>query len=61
MLEYADIKKRRHKFYWILTFGFAYFILKGLWNLSVLIYNHAFDFITFVFNKSANTWKTVGK
>ena len=61
MLEYADIKKRRHKFYWILTFGFAYFILKGLWNLSVLIYNHAFDIITFVFNKLANTWKTVGK
>ena len=61
MLEYANIKKRRHKFYWILTFGFAYFILKGLWNLSVLIYNHAFDFITFVFNKLANTWKTVGK
>ena len=26
MLEYADIKKRRNKFYWILTFGFAYFI-----------------------------------
>ena len=61
MLEYADIKQRRHKFYWILTFGFAYFILKGLWNLSVLIYNHAFDFITFVFNKAANAWKTVGK
>tara|TARA_B100000530_G_scaffold240896_1_gene157081 strand:+ start:331 stop:516 length:186 start_codon:yes stop_codon:yes gene_type:complete len=61
MLEYADIKKRRHKFYWILTFGFAYFILKGLWNLSVLIYNHVFYFITFVFNKLANTWKTVGK
>ena len=61
MLEYADIKKRRHKFYWILTFGFAYFILKGLWNLSVLIYNHAVNFITFVFNKLANTWKTVGK
>ena len=61
MLEYADIKKRRHKFYWILTFGFAYFILKGLWKLSVLIYSHTFDFITFVFNKLANTWKTVGK
>ena len=61
MLEYADIKKRRHKFYWILTFGFAYFILKGLWNLSVLICKRAYAFITFVFNKVANTWKTLGK
>ena len=61
MLEYADIKKRRHKFYWILTFGFAYFILKGLWNLPVLIYKNVFRSITFVFNKLANTWKTVGK
>ena len=61
MLEYADIKKRRHKFYWILTFGFAYFILKGLWNLSVLIYNSAFAFITFVLNKVANMCKILGK
>jgi hypothetical protein len=61
MLEYADIKKRRHKFYWILTFGFAYFILKGLWNLSVLIYKRAFAFITFVLNKVANMWKILGK
>jgi len=59
MLEYADIKQRRHKFYWILSFGFAYFIFKGFWNLSVLICKHLFAFINFVSNKALNALKKV--
>ena len=59
MLEYADIKQRRHKFSWILSFGFAYFIFKGFWNLSVLICKHLFAFITIVLNKALNALKKV--
>ena len=57
MLEYEDIKQRRHKFYWILSFGFAYFIFKSFWNLLVLICKHSFAFITFVSNKALNALK----
>tara|TARA_B100000029_G_scaffold36453_1_gene34286 strand:+ start:32 stop:211 length:180 start_codon:yes stop_codon:yes gene_type:complete len=40
MLEYSDIRRRRHKFYWVISFGFAYFIVNGIWKTLVFIFKN---------------------
>ena len=57
MLEHSDLKRRRRKFYWILTFGFAYFIVKGIWNLLIFLYKKTHKFISLVLNKVSNSTK----
>tara|TARA_Y100000766_G_C18390983_1_gene358230 strand:+ start:179 stop:367 length:189 start_codon:yes stop_codon:yes gene_type:complete len=54
MLQYSDIRRRRHKFYWVLSLGFAYFIFKGIWNSLVFIFKKIHRMTALLLNKISN-------
>jgi len=57
MLEQSDIRRRRHKFYWIISFGFAYFIVKGFWNALVFMYKSIHDLLSSSLKRITKTVK----
>jgi len=57
MLEQSDIRRRRHKFYWIISFGFAYFIVKGIWNALVFMYKSIHNLLSSSLKRITKTVK----
>jgi len=57
MLQNSDIRRRRHKFYWVLSFGFAYFIFKGIWNSLLFIFKKTHRMTSLLLNKISKVMK----
>ena len=59
MLEYSDIRRRRHKFYWVISFGFAYFIVKGIRKTLVFVFKKIHKLAGLALNKISKAVKRV--